>query len=118
MLSTEELITGPIRDVFIKHDAHRDFCLYLQHRHHQVNEGEAIVKVKGTAYLANDDQMKDFLSLGNKIVPMTWMTTAQEVVPMELAAVPDEYVFSPFPLIRFQGSFISYHSQITICCDC
>jgi hypothetical protein len=49
--SIDDIINGPIRDVFLKHAAHLTLCLYLQHRHHTVGADEAVVKVEGTAHL-------------------------------------------------------------------
>ena len=90
--STDEIINGPIREVFLKHAAHHTLCLYLQHRHHTVDAGEAVVKVEGTAHLMDAQAMEDIVSFGNKIVPSTWMATGDSVLPMEFAVVPTRYV--------------------------
>lgn len=86
--SVEDIMNGPIRDVFLKHAANIAFCLYLQHRHHTVGADEAIVKVEGTAHLMDSQAVKDIASLGNKVVPTTWMACSGQVLPMELAVVP------------------------------
>ena len=39
-----------------------------------------------------DEAMKDIISFGNKVVPTTWMTSDDGVLPMELAVVPAAYV--------------------------
>ena len=41
----DEIVSGPVRDVFIRHNAQRVFSLYLSHRHHQVAREEAVAKV-------------------------------------------------------------------------
>ncbi|KAM4066068.1 3-hydroxybutyryl-CoA dehydratase [Hirsutella rhossiliensis] len=87
-LSVDDVINGPIRDVFLKHATHHAFCLYLQHRHHTVAANEAVVKVEGTAHLMDDQAMKDIASFGNKVVPTTWMTSGGKVLPMEFTAIP------------------------------
>ena len=92
LASLDDVISGPIREVFLKHAAHLTLCLYLQHRHHTVGTGEAIVKVEGTAHLMDAQAMKDIVSFGNKIVPSTWMATSDTVLPMEFAVVPTRYV--------------------------
>ncbi|EHK25425.1 uncharacterized protein TRIVIDRAFT_198390 [Trichoderma virens Gv29-8] len=84
----DDTINGPIRDVFIKHGVQDIFCLYLQHRHHTIDEGQAVVKVNGTAHLMNGQAMNDIVAFGNKIVPTTWMTSGDEVIPMELTVAP------------------------------
>lgn len=83
------IINGPIRDVFLKHVMHVTHCLYLQHRHHYIRDQEAVVKVEGTAHLMDAQAMKDIYSFGNKIVPTTWMSAKDEVVPMEFGVVPN-----------------------------
>lgn len=80
------LVAGSIRDLFLKYGAESDFCLYLQHRHHNVGMDEAIVKVNGTANLMQQHHVKDIQALGNKLVPATWMGT--DMTPMEFAVVP------------------------------
>ncbi|KAM0800333.1 hypothetical protein BDR22DRAFT_806374, partial [Usnea florida] len=86
--STDDIISGPIREVFLKHAAHHTLCLYLQHRHHTVGAGQAVVKVEGTAHLMAAQAMEDIISFGNKIVPSTWMATGDTVLPMEFAVAP------------------------------
>ncbi|KAJ6780651.1 hypothetical protein PWT90_01747 [Aphanocladium album] len=83
-----DVINGPIRDLFLKYASDAVFCLYLQHRHHKLSEGEKIVKVGGTAHLMDGQQMKDVERFGNKIVPTTWMTSDGTAIPMEFASVP------------------------------
>ena len=46
-------------DVFIKHGANKTMCLYLLHRHHTLNAGEAVVKVGGTGHLISAEAIKD-----------------------------------------------------------
>lgn len=81
------IINGPLREVFIKHDAFQTFCLYLQHRHHTIGDDEAVVKVEGTAHVMNSEEMENIESFGNKIAPTTWMSTKDGVLPMEYAVV-------------------------------
>ena len=88
----DDVINGPIRDVFLKHAAHLTFCLYLQHAHHTIGAEEAVVKVEGTAHLMNGRTVKDIISFGNKVVPTTWMASDGQVLPMEFAVVPATYV--------------------------
>lgn len=88
-LSIDQVINGPIRDVFLKHAANLAFCLYLQHRHHTVDDNKAIVKVEGTAHLMNGQAVKDITSFGNKIVPTTWMAHGGKGDPMEFAVNPE-----------------------------
>lgn len=68
---------------------HMSHCLYLQHRHHHIRDGEAVVKVEGTAHLMDEQAMKDIHSFGNKILPTTWMSSKGEIVPMEFGVFPD-----------------------------
>ena len=91
----DDVINGPIRDVFLKHAAHLTFCLYLQHRHHAISPDEAIVKVEGTAHLMDSKAVKEIASFGNTIVPTTWMTSGGKMLPMEFAIVPPAYVTFP-----------------------
>ncbi|KDR79793.1 hypothetical protein GALMADRAFT_61902 [Galerina marginata CBS 339.88] len=84
----DNAVNGPIRDVFLKHGAHLSLCLYLQHRHHSVGVGEAIVKVEGTAHLMDSQAIEEIISFGNKVVPTTWMASDGKVLPMEFAVVP------------------------------
>lgn len=88
----DDAISGPIRDVFLKHASQHSLCLYLQRRHHTVSVGEAIVKVEGTAHLMSRQAVEDIVSLGNKLVPTTWMASGDKVLPMEFAVVPARYV--------------------------
>jgi len=88
----DDIINGPIRDVFLKHDAHLALCLYLQHRHHTVCADKAVVKVEGTAHLMDCQAVEDIVSLGNQVVPTTWMTSNGNVLPMEFTVVPAGYV--------------------------
>jgi hypothetical protein len=90
--SIDDIINGPIRDVFLKHGAHIAFCLYLQHRHHTVSNDEAVIKVEGTAHLMDGQAVKDIVSFGNKVVPTTWMVSGGKVLEMEFAIVPSAYV--------------------------
>lgn len=88
----DDVINGPIRDVFLKHAAHLTFCLHLQHRHHTIGTDEAIVKVEGTAHLMDSKVIKDIASFGNTIIPTTWMISGGRVLLMEFAVVPAAYV--------------------------
>lgn len=85
----DQVINGPIRDVFLKHVAHLTHCLYLQHRHHHCEDNEAIVKVEGTAHLMDGAARDEIYSFGNSILPTTWMTNGGQVEPMEFAVVPN-----------------------------
>jgi len=104
--SVEAIINGPIRDVFLKHAADTVFCLYLVHRHHSVKADETIVKVEGTAHVMNSQVIEGIVSIGNKIVPTTWMTSGGQVLPMEYAAVPAGAVTS-VPKDAFLSEFVS-----------
>ena len=90
----DDLIQGPLRDIFIKYDAHKAFALYLQHRHHQLGKSEAVVKVHGTAHLMNDGDIVDIEAMGNKILPATWM--GRDMLAMEFAIVPTCWAHSSF----------------------
>ncbi|MCJ1355610.1 MAG: hypothetical protein MMC33_005602 [Icmadophila ericetorum] len=98
----DDIINGPIRDVFLRHVTHLTLCLYLQHRHHTVGADEAVVKVEGTAHLMDGQTVKAIVSFGNKVVPATWMTSDGHVHPMEFSVVPDngcpEHSYGRFPL--------------------
>lgn len=102
----DNVINGPIRDVFLKHAAHLTLCLYLQHRHHTVGTNEAIIKVEGTAHLMDDKAVEDVASFGNKIVPTTWMASSGKVLPMEFAVVPAA-TNTPTPTPAFLLDFLS-----------
>ncbi|POR33052.1 hypothetical protein TPAR_06752 [Tolypocladium paradoxum] len=104
--SVDDIINGPIRDVFLEHAAYLTFCLYLQHRHHCVGADEAVVKVEGTAHLMDGQAMKDIISFGNKVVPTTWMTSGGKVLPMEFAVVPTATA-TPAPTPAFIAEFLS-----------
>lgn len=86
--SIPELMNGSVRDVFINFDAHKHFCLYLQHRHHTLGHGEAVVKVHGTAHILDKDAIDEIQKMGNKVVPATWM--GAEMQPAEFAVVPEQ----------------------------
>ncbi|KAI9866783.1 MAG: hypothetical protein M1813_000725 [Trichoglossum hirsutum] len=73
--SVDDIVNGPIRDVFLKHAAHLALYLYLQHRHHTVGADEAVVKVEGTGHLMDGQAVKDIVSFGNEVVPITWMAS-------------------------------------------
>jgi hypothetical protein len=90
--SVDDIINGPIREVFLKHAANLTLCLYLQHRHHTVGADEAVVKVEGTAHVMDGQAVEDIVSFGNKVVPTTWMASSGKVLPMEFAVVPAAYV--------------------------
>ena len=90
--SVDDIINGPIRDVFLKHAAHLALCLYLQHRNHTVGTDEAVVKVEGTGHLMDGQAVKDIVSFGNEVVPTTWVASGGQVLPMEFAVVPAGYV--------------------------
>lgn len=104
--SVDDIINGPIRDVFLKHGAHIALCLYLQHRHHTVGADEAVIKVEGTAHLMDGQAVKNIVSFGNKVVPMTWMTSGGKVLPMEFAVIPAATA-TPAPTPAFLLDFLS-----------
>ncbi|KAL8897578.1 MAG: hypothetical protein Q9192_002503 [Flavoplaca navasiana] len=111
----DNLIQGPLRDIFIKYDAHKAFALYLQHRHHQLGENEAIVKVHGTAHLMNDGDIDDIEAVGNKILPATWM--GRDMLAMEFAIAPTLYAEHPFFLPKNRLSIpIFYFWLVTLTC--
>lgn len=90
--AVNDIINGPIREVFLRHAAHLTHSLYLQHRHHTVGAGEAVVKVEGTAHLMDCGAVKDIVSFGNDVVPTTWMASNDKLLPMEFAVVTAAYV--------------------------
>ncbi|XWW98376.1 hypothetical protein V2A60_006376 [Cordyceps javanica] len=104
--SIDAIINGPIRDVFLRHGAHELFCLYLQHRHHSVGADEAVVKVQGTAHLMDEQAIEDIMAFGNKVVPTTWMTSGNKVLPMEYTVVPAGTTM-PRPAAAFLAEFVS-----------
>jgi hypothetical protein len=75
-----DLMEGPLRDVFLKYGVEKTFSLCLQHRHHELRDSEVIVRVNGTAHLMDKNEMDDIVSMSNSIVPTTWL--------MEFAVVP------------------------------
>ncbi|KFX94723.1 hypothetical protein V490_04216 [Pseudogymnoascus sp. VKM F-3557] len=88
--SVDDIINGPIRDVFLKHAANLTLCLYLQHRHHTISANEAIVKVEGTAHLMDSEAVGDIVSFGNRVVPTTWMASNGQILPMEFGVLPSQ----------------------------
>lgn len=90
----DNLIKGPLREVFIKYGAQKAFALCLQHRHHRLAKNETIVKVHGTAHLMNDEDIVDIEAMGNKIIPATWM--GRDMLAMEFAIAPISYAQHPF----------------------
>lgn len=100
----DHLLNGPIRDVFLKHGCEDAFCLILQHAHHHIKDGEAIVRVNGTGHLMGQQAMDDVASCNNKIVPAAWMTSTAGIAPMELAAVYSECVSSHAASMPYQNS--------------
>lgn len=92
----DNLIQGPLRDVFIRYGAHKTFALYLQHRHHRLGRKEAIVKVHGTAHLMNEEDIVDIETMGNKIIPATWM--GKDMLAIEYAVAPTSYARQSFSL--------------------
>ncbi|KAI4184372.1 MAG: hypothetical protein LQ346_006128 [Caloplaca aetnensis] len=90
----DNLIQGPLRDVFIKYGAQKTFALYLQHRHHRLGRNDAIVKVHGTAHLMNEEDIVDIEAMGNKIIPATWM--GKDMLAMEYAVAPTSYARHSF----------------------
>lgn len=109
-LSVDDIVNGPVRNVFLKYAVHTTFCLYLMHRHHSVKADETVVKVEGTAHMMNSQTIKDIASFGNKVVPTIWMTSGGQVLPMEaVMSVPvDAFVLellSVLTLNRLGGLF-------------
>ena len=82
-------MNGPLHNIFTKHGMHRAFTVYLQHRHHHVRHGEAVVKVNGTAHVMDENEMATIIGLGNQIVPCTWMSCGLEILPMEFRVIPE-----------------------------
>ncbi|KAL8977094.1 MAG: hypothetical protein Q9205_007034 [Flavoplaca limonia] len=107
----DDLIQGPLRDIFIKYDAHKAFALYLQHRHHRLGKSEAVVKVHGTAHLMNDGDIVDIEAMGNKILPATWM--GRDMLAMEFAIVPTSVTSPVVP-----PQFIAELDHILTLSDC
>lgn len=89
-LNINDVLNGPLKDVFLKYGVENDFCPYLQHAHHNIESGEAVVKVEGTAHVMDQSNLQELASFGNKITPTTWMTSGNKILPMEFAAVPSE----------------------------
>jgi len=108
-MEANKIIKGPIRDVFLKHSTHQNFCLYLQHSQHTLGVDEAVVKVNNTAHLMGDKAMSHITVFSNKIVPTTWMTTSREVIPMEFAVVPS----SSKPLAPSPGFLADFANVLT-----
>ncbi|KAI0107228.1 hypothetical protein GGR51DRAFT_559567 [Nemania sp. FL0031] len=88
-IGIKDVMNGPIRDAFLEYGVAETHCLYLQHRHHTMKATQAVVKVAGTAHLMDSHAMEDIFSVGNKIVPATWMVCDGDLHPMELAVVPE-----------------------------
>ncbi|KAJ7459725.1 hypothetical protein FB451DRAFT_557121 [Mycena latifolia] len=80
-------IDGPVHDIFLKYSVQDVLSLYLQHRHHTVGEGEAVVKVEGTAHLMDAHTVGQVTKVGNAIVPTTWMIIEGQTYPMEFSVV-------------------------------
>ncbi|KAI4239783.1 MAG: hypothetical protein LQ349_000091 [Xanthoria aureola] len=107
----DHLIRGPLRDVFIKYGAQNAFALYLQHRHHRLGRNETVVKVHGTAHLMNDEDIVDIGTIGNKIIPATWM--GRDMLAIEFAIAPTS---ANTPVIPPQ--FIAELDHILTLSDC
>ncbi|KAI4129746.1 MAG: hypothetical protein LQ341_006532 [Variospora aurantia] len=88
----DNLIQGPLRDVFIRYGAHKTFALYLQHRHHRLGRKEAIVKVHGTAHLMNEEDIVDIETMGNKIIPATWMGKDMLAIEANSPVIPPHFI--------------------------
>ncbi|KAJ7758527.1 hypothetical protein DFH07DRAFT_1060391 [Mycena maculata] len=84
-----EAINGPVRELFLKHAVENVLTLYLQHRHHTVGEGEAVVKVEGTAHLMDELALTQVTNVGNATVPTTWMIMEGHSYPMEFSVVEE-----------------------------
>ncbi|KAJ7126490.1 hypothetical protein C8R46DRAFT_59590 [Mycena filopes] len=82
-----KVINGPVRDLFLKHAVGHLFTLYLQHRHHTLSEGEAVVKVQGTAHVMDDETIAQVAQTGNSTMPTTWMIMDGQIHPMEFSVV-------------------------------
>ncbi|KAI4280129.1 MAG: hypothetical protein L6R35_005972 [Caloplaca aegaea] len=107
----DSLIQGPLRDIFIKYDAHKAFALYLQHRHHRLDKNETMVKVHGTAHLMNDGDIVDIEAMGNKILPATWM--GRDMLAMEFAIAPASVITPVVP-----PKFIAELDHVLTLSDC
>ena len=101
-----DIINGPIRDAFLKHAVHNAFCLYLQHHHHAIAAQETVVKVNGTAHLMHNEDIKDITSCDNKVLPTTWMTTGDKLLPMECTVLPNDETY-PEPSSAFVADFLT-----------
>ncbi|KAM0256275.1 hypothetical protein ACHAPA_012225 [Fusarium lateritium] len=99
-LGFNEILSGPVRDVFLKHSPELLFSAYLQHAHHTLRDGEAVVKVEGTAHVMADQDIQGLVSFGNKVIPSTWMTIDGKVLPMEYSILPNGAV-APMPSEAF-----------------
>ena len=66
----------------------KHFAFTLQHRHHNIEVDEAVVKVEGTAHVMSKEEIRETESFGNKVVPTTWMSAKGSVLPMDFAVVP------------------------------
>lgn len=105
-LNVKDLLNGPLRDVFLKHGIENAFCPYLQHAHHSINIGEAVVKVEGTAHVMDQSNLQELASFGNRIAPTTWMTKGDKVLPMEFAVVPLDATIA-VPTAAFLADFLA-----------
>lgn len=77
--------------MFLKHGCEKQFCIFLQHAHHQLQDGETIVKVAGTAHVMDDETVNEIKALGNQVVPSTWMSSnSSGFSPMELSVLDAE----------------------------
>ncbi|KAL8895228.1 MAG: hypothetical protein Q9207_008251 [Kuettlingeria erythrocarpa] len=99
----DNLIQGRLRDVFIKYGAHKAFALYLQHRHHRLGSNEAVVKVHGTAHLMNDEDLDDIETMGNKIIPATWMGRDMLAMEANTPVIPPHFVAELDHLLTLNG---------------
>lgn len=87
-LAFDDILSGPIRDVFLKHDCEAQFCVQLQHAHHLVGEDEAMVKVAGTAHRMDNETLQAIKALGNQIAATSWMSSgAGGFLPMEFSVL-------------------------------
>lgn len=74
--------------MFLKHGCEKQFCIFLQHAHHFLSDGETVVKVAGTAHVMDDGIVNEIKTLGNQVVPTTWMSNnSGGFSPMEFSVL-------------------------------
>ncbi|QDS71792.1 hypothetical protein FKW77_009411 [Venturia effusa] len=102
------LLNGPVKDLFENHGVEKDYCLYLQHRHHTLAANEVIAKVEGTGHKMVVQTVEEIRKLGNKIAPTTWMSRDSKMLPMELSILDEEKRTPPTPPMDFVKELLNW----------